>query len=530
MVKGERRHKREEIRRIVAEDERRRREKQKKKDNGKKATYRKDKDGNVILFGNLRMSKLSIGVLVAIVGIAVFFLIVSTGVGEMDGYIEPEFSFESCQEDGFTADMCKFYYKHCRTYATGEQICEYAETNPFVDLPELGDKWTDEEQDFLPPTQFILPFAYAGNEPVCYSSACKQAHPNLANGADAIDPNITVQEARRTIDQLEEDIAKLEKDIREWEGDEDMWEFDLDRMEERYEEGEDEYEEEKTKYRHAFDVKVRTQDDIDMQNRASIDFKQATLDWKKLQVDWTNEQRFFEENRENLFEAKKALKIAEDELEDAMDIFQEAKVKNRIVQRGNNQFVNIILSDTCLTMIENNFPTECPTYRELRDVWDNADPYVSGQWVETEYDVKRENPKLQNHWKYYQAMPNWKIITVDPSHGLKNMGVNIVIHPNSFKYLERADSVLKNESLNVTGYERYVWHDIKYDKYCSNIAIAPDTTLLKEAINNIWNGCNTTVQPEKTTYEPSVIDYWSSNWANYSTWLTDSLERCLGRC
>ena len=57
MVKGERRHKREEIRRIVAEDERRRKEKQKKKDNGKKATYRKDKDGNVILFGNLRKLK-----------------------------------------------------------------------------------------------------------------------------------------------------------------------------------------------------------------------------------------------------------------------------------------------------------------------------------------------------------------------------------------------------------------------------------------------------------------------------------------
>jgi len=90
MVKGERRKKREEIRRIVAEDERRRKEKEKKKDNGKKATYRKDKDGNVILFGNLRMSNLSIGVLVAIVGIAVFFYIVSTGVGEMDGGKPPD--------------------------------------------------------------------------------------------------------------------------------------------------------------------------------------------------------------------------------------------------------------------------------------------------------------------------------------------------------------------------------------------------------------------------------------------------------
>ena len=529
MVKGERRHKREEIRRIVAEDERRRKEKQKKKDNGKKATYRKDKDGNVILFGNLRMSKLSIGVLGAMGAIGIFFYLMSLGIGEMEGYIEPEFSFESCQEDGFTPDMCKFYYKFCHEYADGSTECTFAETNPFIGIDSDEKKYTDEEQDFLPPTKFILPFVY-GDEPVCYSSACKNQHPDLVGGSKQ-DPNITVKQARVEVEKIEIKINDLEKNIKKWESELDEWDWDLDRQEDRYEDGEDEWEEAKADYRHAFDVKVRTEEDIEMQNKASVDFKQAQLEWKKVQTDLKNEQRFHDESYERYYDALRELKELEDELEEAQKIFDNAKIKNRIAQRGNNQFVNIILSDTCIKMIENNFPTECPTYTELRGVWDNTLPHVSGEWVETEFDIKRENPKMQYHWKYYQQTNGWKIITVDPDNGIKNMGVNIVIHPNSFQYLEKADSVLKNESINATGHERYVWHNVKYDKYCKNIAISPDMRALTDAINNIWKGCETTVAPEVIQVDTgSDFSYWTSAYAKYSSWLAESLERCLEKC
>ena len=531
MVKGARRHKREEIRRIIAEDERRRKDKAQNKTSGRKVNYRKDKEGNVILFGNLKMSPLSIAVLAGMGAIGVFFYLMSFGIGEMDGYIEPEFSFESCEEGGFTADMCKFYYKFCREYADGSQMCTFAERDPYVDLPDLGDKWTDEEQDFLPPTQFILPFAFADNEPVCYSSACKMAHPDLVNAGSSVDPNVTVQEARRSIEELEVAIDKLERDIRKWEGERDRWDHDLERAEDRYDEGEDEFRDAKTAYRHAFDVKVRDQEDIDMQNKASSSFKQAQIDWKQIQVALTNETRFHEESTERYFDALKELQELEDEMEEAEKVFDSAKAQNRMTQRGNNQFVNIILSDTCLTMIENNFPTDCPTYTELKKTWDNTIPYVSGEWTETEFDIRRDDPKMKNHWKYYQVLPNWKIITVDPDSKLRNMGVNIVIHANSFKYLEKAQSHLKNESINATGHERYVWENIKYDEYCSNIAISPDEALLAEAINNIWNGCNLVVEPVVYDYGTTGnFDFWTSQWATYSTWLSDSLERCLGKC
>ena len=89
MAKGERRKKREEIRRIVAEDEKRRKEKAVKKSQPRKANYRKDKEGNIILWGNIKFSKISFVVLGAIVAIAVFFYLMSLGIGEMEGY-EPD--------------------------------------------------------------------------------------------------------------------------------------------------------------------------------------------------------------------------------------------------------------------------------------------------------------------------------------------------------------------------------------------------------------------------------------------------------
>jgi hypothetical protein len=554
MVKGERRKKREEIRRIVAEDEKRRKDKAQKKASPRKTNYRRDKEGNVILFGNLRMSKLSILVLVAIGGIGGFFYLMSTGIGEMEGYIEPEFSFESCQENGFTADMCKFYYKFCREYADGTSICEFAEEDPWVNYDRDENRWTEEEQDFLPPTQydenltndewndvvsnfgqFILPMAYgegrAESEPVCYSSACKIQHPNLVRGeGGGADTNISVKDARASVSQLEIEIQDLEKKIREYEIDMNDWDNDVERADDAFDEGEDEYDMAKADYRHAFDVKVRNQEDIDNQKTATTEFKKAQLDWKKIQQDWKITHLERDENYEKYYTAKQDLSDKRDELEDAMETFDDVKLINRVAQRGNNQFVNIILSDTCLTMIENNFTTNCPTYRELRDAWDNTIPSVSGQWVENGSDISREPSGYKKYWNYYRSLPNWKIITVDPDNEIKNLGVNIIIHPRSFTYLERVDSVLKNESLNLVDDERYIWKDIQFDKYCSTISIAPTSEMITKAVNYAWEGCNVTIPPEVISVERTYFKTFESIWYKYSSWLSGAMEKCKDKC
>ena len=90
---------------------------------------------------------------------------------------------------------------------------------------------------------------------------------------------------------------------------------------------------------------------------------------------------------------------------------------------------------------------------------------------------------------------------------------------------------MKNESINATGHERYVWHNVKYDKYCKNVSISPDMRALTDAINNIWKGCETTVAPEVIPVDTgSDFSYWTSAYAKYSSWLAESLERCLEKC
>ena len=84
---------------------------------------------------------------------------------EDPNYVEPtRLSFTQCEAIDFEDTYCTYDFKFCREYADGAKICEYAETNPFVDLPALGNKYTPEEQDFLPPSGFIFPFAFATHE------------------------------------------------------------------------------------------------------------------------------------------------------------------------------------------------------------------------------------------------------------------------------------------------------------------------------------------------------------------------------
>lgn len=498
-MKGDRRKKREEIRRIIAEDERRRKEKSKKKEQPRKANYRKDRDGNIILWGNVKFSKLSIVVLGAIVGIAVFFYIISTGVGEMEGYIEPEFSFESCQENGFTADMCKFYYKFCREYADGSQICEYAETNPYVALPELGDKWTEEEQDFLPPTEYLPFFQYAearsDSEPTCYTQACRNAMGEQAEEHAGEDKQLTskelndvVKDLRKEVNDIQTELQEVEKRIHEWYKDELTYKHDAINAERHMDDMEEIFEDKETAYRHALDVKVRDQDDIDFQKDAYDEYKKASKELSKAIKEHTKAVNEEIEERQNHLDDKNLKIELEDKLKELLDQLVVARVDASIVHRE-HQFVSITLSKTCQQLIANSLPTDCPTYRELRDLFDNTVPAISGKFSEGENDIYREDPKYAEHWKYYQQLKNWKIIIVDPDIDMMQRSALIEVMPKSFTYVENMRTPNKSSSIDVDKNERYVWHDVKYTKACDGAIVAPDIDLITDVVNHFLTNC-----------------------------------------
>ena len=553
LAKGERRKKREEIRRIVSEDEKRRKDKVKKKDKPRSTNYRRDKEGNIILFGNLRFSKTALGVLLGIAGIGIFFYVMSFGVGEMDGYIEPEFTFASCEEGGFTADMCKFHYKFCREYADGGKLCTFAETDPYVDLPDLGDKFTDEEQDFLPPTDYesdlsdddwrievdnmprywLYPFiqfaeARGGDEPSCYTDACKKAHPNLDDGDESEEVKDVVT-AKADLEAIKDNMGELITQINEWDLDSLDWYTDLRDKLNEMEDAEEEYDLAKKAKRWAMDVKPQNAEDIAMQKDAIEEFNLATKKLKQAQKEYALEKNLYDTRHADLLTAKNELIYARDSLDMALKEVTTAKVNANQKNEGDNKFINIVLSKSCLQLINNNMTTDCPTYTELRQQWDNTIPHVSGEWVETEFDIKRESPKYKNYWNYYQALPNWKIITVDPDAKIMDRGITITIMASDFIYHENIDSSNKSPSYNNTGAVKFQWENVKYHDNCRKVMMAPDMDLLAGIINNLWDNCD--------SQEPTVIellfekmDSTTSQFYAYSSWLTDAMEKCKEKC
>jgi len=565
--KAERRIKRKDRRRAEADQNRKEREKikdekekeERKINNVKKArpaNYRRDMDGNVILFGNIKISKMSGVVFGIIAAIAVFFAVVSTGVGDME-YEKIDYGY--CVDIEFNDAMCTLEYKHCKTFADGNAECVYAEDSPWDEVVTDETKWAPEEQDFLPPpklppTDFILPFiqyaeARGEDEPACYTckdkgesdktgdednlwSRNQELTPTEQQALDDLTPektNKTVKELKQELEELEDRINEIERKVQLWVLEEPLLRSERFVAESAFEEAEDAFDSAKRDYRHAMDMKVRSGEDIDKQELALKEFKAAARQLQVAEKQFGFAERLYDEELEMHRERQNDLVLLEDELKDLLDELNEARLQSNLSNR-NYQFVTISLSDTCLKMIENGFPTKCPTYRTLYHTFDTSIPLISGQMEDLGYDISRQEPKYEQHWKYYEQIKEWNVIIVDPDHELKNRAINIVVQPNSFDYVENIHSPSKNESYNAADSERYVWKNMKVTQ-CNKAIVAPDLESIAIVVEHVMNKCQTdldqveTIQIMPTPYVKEDSPAW-----NFFKWLNDAMSQCKGKC
>ena len=210
-----------------------------------------------------------------------------------------------------------------------------------------------------------------------------------------------METAKADLDEIKDNITDLIIQINEWDLDSLDWYTDLRDKENEMDDAEEEYDLAKKQHRWAMDVKPQNTDDIQMQKEAIEEFNIATQKLKIAQKDFALEQNLYDKRHAELLTAKNELIYARDSLDLALDDVTTAKVNANQKAEGDNKFINIVLSKSCLQLIENNMPTDCPTYTELRDVWDNTLPHVSGEWTETEFDIKRDSPKYKDYWNYY---------------------------------------------------------------------------------------------------------------------------------
>ena len=189
-------------------------------------------------------------------------------------------------------------------------------------------------------------------------------------------------------------------------------------------------------------------------------------------------------------------------------ILPEAKDK----QGKAKQFISIRLSQTCVMLNELTENSPCPMNRELVAMFDNTRQDVSGKFIEEEgkKDIYRERSKMQNHWNFYKAVPNWIVIAVDPDPKFEERSSVVYIHPRPLIIHDKWQTSLgENRTLTV-------YKDAKVFDSCLKASVGPDLDEINNVINQILSNCEDDSFGQTVLTVPGGID---KTWNNYMNWL-----------
>ncbi len=509
-----------------------------------KQKWRKLNDGG-IAFGN--QYKIGRGGLIAfgIIGIiAVFFAVGLT-------------LYPIQQDEEVGMEMCANAFCEWFDILTGAD--QYgAKQTPREQVPES-------DRDFLPPTQsggagagsggFLFPLvkwaeARGDDEPTCYSPACKAKHKEAADhfnteeeqaksiNEQILDVKDKIRKTSDVIEIIEEkireykleipkdelDLLLLEKDVEEQAEIVKEMRYEYDRLRYEYTDKDEylEYEEEYKK---------------EIKKLEEIEFK-----YDKLDNDITRDNELLEKEEE-------FLKLAEVDYLMFLDELKLLKIDLHKIHRAGNLF-SIVLSKTCTTMIEQgvntrlvavdvrqNFVYEseeqqiCPTYRELRDTFDNTLEPISGKFVDYGYDIRRDKSGYDDYWRYYYNMPFWRVITVDPDVDMLHRSMVIEVAANEFRYAtEDSNSLTLTRHDNGTMSERSYnyYENVSIDDNCRKATVAPDMELIGKVLQYFMDECEGDLDyhMENRVIMPYFsFDKFESQYYKYLKWLNDAIKQ-----
>ena len=494
---------------------------------------RKDQNGNIILWNAIKISKTSGYILGAMAAIVVLFAI--SPIFEDPNYVEPErFSFAECEAIEFEDLYCIYDFKWTREYADGGTISEYAEFDPFVDLPDLGDKYTEEEQDFLPPPQqWLLPLAYGTHDYVSgFAEHDEYIEPKLDEfGISFVEDELPedkesltkiIEQLRLDLDTTQIELMEIESDLQQWNIKEAELKNDKFAAEREFEDAEDDLEFAERTYRHAQDMTIRNNDDRLEQDAAFLDYKIQVRQFTNAEKNYNAAMNLYNQGFTTHREQENKEIELNDQLDDLLEQLTEARTKLNLVFRD-YQFINVNLSRTCLTLIQNELQTACPTYRDMLPLFDNTLPYISGYFVDVGYDVKRLPSPLQDHWKYYEQMTKTRVVSIDADTDLFDRGINITIEAKDFVVIERTGATDKTDSYDSSTLEQTTWHNIHVNKKCDQVSVGPDLKVIEAAILHVLNKCTTDLSEFKEVVqrEPTIIPKEQSAHWQYLKWVAD---------
>lgn len=188
--------------------------------------------------------------------------------------------------------------------------------------------------------------------------------------------------------------------------------------------------------------------------------------------------------------------------------------------------LTIQISTTCLTMLQYNYSTNCPTYQDILLLFpDTSDHKISGDFVFKNGLLKRADPILNNHFKFYQYDPREIIYWIDPPADVYNKATKkIVLAPHDFIFALRNQKIT-NASF-IEGQNRYV------SKVCSYAYLSTDNWqfLLGDTIQYMIHNCD----PKFTSFNNIKKNTWIAvqhNIADTMKWKHDKwIEAVKEKC
>ncbi len=280
-----------------------------------------------------------------------------------------------------------------------------------------------------------------------------------------------------------------------------------------------------------------SQVDVNKEENKLIILEKIVVDDRKKYIELLTDRsdiiKFIREFEKQLVEDKKQIRV-----ESKFDHSQYTKL------------IGIELSNTCITMIKNNFTTTCPSYEDLLGLDSSIQEY-SGKFITTDGFFHRDKTQYKNSWKLYESDPMIRII-VDPPVGMSERIKTIILKPNFgtyiltgsiqqeslFEYIDKTISSGVNTTkvisvLNQTQqYGRILYHD-RYVDNCKDATINADVwkILLPYTIHHLRTDCKFTSFNNKEIIYPNStsIDLSSSPNYKYQEWLSQTKESCISK-
>lgn len=160
----------------------------------------------------------------------------------------------------------------------------------------------------------------------------------------------------------------------------------------------------------------------------------------------------------------------------------------------NINYISIRVSEACL------ISGTCPTYKELADLYDNSNRYLSGDFVYNNDTKtwKRESPKMTNAFEYYKFTNMPWIVWVNPDDYTWDRTKQIVIE-SELRYHDRRD-VIENQI-------RIEYEGLNVDD-CKTATIGwknNGSEILLDLLNHFYSNCK-----EPLEFDPTVEIFMES--------------------